>query len=113
MNFNLVLMGGHMTRDIETSFTPNQVQVAKGGIAVNKKYKDTQRVCFLDFVAFGKTAEFLVKYFSKGSPVLLQGELQLDTWEKDGQKRSKHELLVDRVSFTAPKDESAADTTPF
>ena len=108
MNYSLLIMGGHMTRDVETAFTPKQTQIAKGGIAVN----DRDRVCFLDWVAFGKTAEFLAKHFSKGNPVILQGRLQLDTWEKDGQKRSKHEMVVDKAAFAGPKEDPKADPKP-
>ena len=99
MNYNYVALGGNITKDIQLSYTPNQVAVANFGIAVNKKYKDKESVLFIETVAFGKTAENLNKYLKKGDPLFISGELQLDQWEKDGQKHSKHKVLVQSFQF--------------
>ena len=112
-SYNLVVLMGNLTRDIELSYTTNQVAVAQTGIAVNKKYKDKETVLFVDLVCFGKQAETLNKYTSKGSPLLISGELTLDQWEaKDGTKRSKHKVIVQSFQFLGDgqKKESQPET---
>lgn len=98
-SYNLIVLMGNLTKDIQLSYTPNQVEMANFGIAVNKKYKTAngeqkESVLFIDCVAFKKNAINLNKYVFKGSPILITGELQLDMWEKDGQKYSKHKVMV-------------------
>ncbi len=105
MNFNKVILAGNITRDPELSYLPSQTAVVQFGLAVNRKWagKDGQNkeeTCFVDCVCFGKTAENINKYLSKGSPVLVEGRLQFDTWEaQDGTKRSKHKVNVERFQF--------------
>jgi len=104
-SYNYVVLVGNVTRNIELSYTTGQTAVASFGIAVNKKYKSKsgekmESVLFIDCVAFGKTAETLNKYVSKGNPILISGELQLDSWTtQEGQKRSKHKVLVQNFQF--------------
>lgn len=106
-NYCKLTVIGHLTRDIETRFTPNQVAVASSGIAFSHKYKDKEDTCFLDWTAFGKTGETLAKYLSKGSAVLLEGRLTLDQWEdrESGAKRSKHKMIVESFVFMPKKDQ--------
>lgn len=106
MNVNMIILAGRLTRDIQLSFTPNQVEVAEFGMAINKKYKDKETVCFVDCVAFQKNAVNINKYLKKGDALFVSGELQLDTWEKDGQKRSKHKVLVQSFEFVGGKKET-------
>ena len=111
LNYNKLILIGYLTRDPVLSYLPNtQTAVCEAGIATNYKWKAAdgtkrEEVMFLDWKAFGKTAETLAKYLKKGAAVLLEGRLQFDQWEKDGAKRSKHRMVVDRFSFMG----SAAD----
>lgn len=102
---NQLTLLGRLTRDVETRHSHGGTLIAKFGIAVDSyagKDRDGEakkRTLFLDAVAFETTGENIAKHFKKGDPILLCGELTYQTWEKDGQKRSKHELLVQRFSF--------------
>ena len=113
MNYNLVVLGGNITKDIQLSYTSAQTAVASFGIAVNKKHKDKENVCFVDLVAFGKTAETLNKYVKKGDPLFISGELQFETWTaSDGTKRSKHKVVVYSFQFLGGKKESKQESKP-
>jgi len=110
MNVNMVILAGNLTRDIELSYTPSQVAVASFGIAVNKKYKDKETTLFVDVVAFSKTAEAMSKYLKKGDPIFIQGELQFDSWTtNEGQKRSKHKVLVNSFQFIGGRKAAAQE----
>lgn len=104
-NLNKVLLIGNLTRDPELRYSPSGVAVAKFGLATNYVYKTQdgekkEDVCFVDIVAFRKTAEFCANYFSKGKPIFIEGRLQFSTWETpEGQKRSKLEVLAERIQF--------------
>lgn len=112
MNYNKVILGGNVTRDLQLSYLPSQTAVVEFGIAVNRKWsgKDgtkKEETCFVDCTAFGKSAENLNKYVSKGSPLFIEGRLQFDTWNaQDGTKRSKHKVIVDNFQFLGSKQES-------
>ena len=107
-NYNKVILMGHLTRDIELRYTPNGSPLASGGIAVNRRYKQgdelKEEVCFVDFVLFGKQAESVGQYLAKGSAVLIDGRLKLESWEKDGEKRSKHVVVAESVTFLDKKE---------
>ena len=117
-NYNLIVLMGNITKDIELSYTPNQVEVANFGIAVNKKFtvngEKRESVLFVDCVAFKKNAINLNKYVSKGDPLFITGELQLDTWTtNEGQKRSKHKILVNSFQFISSQpQQGAGNSTP-
>lgn len=105
-NYNRVLLMGNITRDIELRALPSGSSVAAIGIAVNRKWRDQsgelkEEVTFVDCEAFGKTAENISKYFSKGKPIFLEGRLKLDTWQdkSDGSKRSKLKVVVESFEF--------------
>lgn len=109
-NVNVVLIGGNLTRDPEVRFTPSGACVAQFGLAVNRKWKDKtgqtkEEVTFVDIEAWGKSAEFIRQYFAKGSAMLVQGRLRLQTWvdKQANQKRSKIVVSADRVSFLGGK----------
>ncbi|MDR2870856.1 MAG: single-stranded DNA-binding protein [Deferribacteraceae bacterium] len=103
-SFNKVVLLGNLTRDPELRYTQgNDLPVARSGLAVNSKYKNKEEVMFIDFVVFGKLAEVLNSYATKGSPLLIEGRLQLNTWEKDGQRHSRHEIIVESFQLIGSK----------
>jgi single-strand DNA-binding protein len=103
-NLNKVILMGNLTRDPELRYTPSGTPVANFGLAVSRRYTQgeerKEEVCFIDIVAFGRQAEVVGEYLSKGRPVLIEGRLQWRSWESpDGQKRSKHEVVAENVQF--------------
>jgi single-strand DNA-binding protein len=118
MNYNMVLLGGNLTREVELRTLPNGGSVAGFGIAVNRKWKDQasgemrEDVTFVDCEAFGKTAENIAKFFAKGKPIFLQGRLKLDQWKDktDGSNRTKLKVIVDGFEFVGGKGD--ADDKP-
>lgn len=107
-NYNKVLLMGNLTRDIELKSIAGGQNVAKLGLAVNRKWTGPdgqlkEEVTFVDCEAWGKTGENLAKYLSKGKPVFIEGRLKLDMWEKDGQKHSKMKVVVESFQFIDSK----------
>jgi single-strand DNA-binding protein len=104
-NFNRVLLMGNLTRDPQLSYTPSQTAVVDFGLAVNRKWtgqdgSQKEETCFIDCRAFGKQAETINKYLTKGRPVFVEGRLTYDTWTaQDGSKRSKHRVTVEGFQF--------------
>ena len=104
-NFNKVLLIGNLTRDPQLSYTPNQTAVVDFGLAVNRKWKgqdgeSKEETCFVDCRAFGRTAENINKYLTKGRPLFIEGRLTFDSWTaQDGTKRSKHRVTVENFQF--------------
>jgi single-strand DNA-binding protein len=102
--FNKVILIGNLTRNPELRYTPNGTPVAALGLAVSRRYKQgddlKEEVCFVDIVVFGKQAEHCGQYLSKGNGIIVDGRLQQRRWEtEDGQKRSKHEVVAQTVTF--------------
>ncbi len=105
-SFNKVILLGNLTRAPELRVTPKGTAICQFGIAVNRKFKDEsggdrEEVTFVDCEAWSKTAELIAKYLDKGSQVMLDGRLKLDTWEDKTtqQKRSKLKVVVENVQF--------------
>ena len=104
-SLNYVILVGNLTRDPQVRTTPGGTAVADLGLAVNEKFKNKsgelqESTTYVDIVAWGRTAELCQQYLHKGSPVLIEGRLQLDQWEsKEGEKRSKLRVRADRVQF--------------
>ncbi len=104
-NFNKVLLMGRLTRDPQLSYLPSQTAVVDFGLAVNRKWKsregeDRDETCFIDCRAFGRTAENINKYLSKGRPLFVEGRLTFNSWTaQDGTKRSKHRVTVENFQF--------------
>ncbi len=111
-NFNKVILMGNLTRDPEMRVLPSNMPVASFGLAVNDRFKNKQtdqweeRPNFIDCEAFGRTAENIGKFFSKGKPIFIEGKLRLDQWEdrQSGQKRSKLKVVVDTFQFVGGRD---------
>ena len=92
-SYNRVILVGNLTRDPELRYIPSGTAVSDIGLAVNDRVKRgdqwVDEATFVDITLWGRTAEIANEYLSKGSPVLIEGRLKLDRWEKDGQKHSK------------------------
>ena len=102
---NKVILMGNLTRDVEIKAYANTT-VARTGIAVPRAFKKGE-VDFFNLVAFNKTAEFLSKYFAKGSKLLVEGRLQQSNYEdKDGNKKSSTEIVVEQIEFASAKKDS-------
>ena len=104
-NFNKILLMGNLTRDPQLSYTPNQTAVVDFGLATNRRWtgqdgSQREETCFVDCRAFGRQAENMNKYLSKGKLVFIEGRLSFDTWTaQDGTKRSKHRVTVENCQF--------------
>src|SRR5262245_15732795 len=105
-NFNKVILIGNLTRDVELRHTSTNQAVAKLGLACNRRWRtpegeQREETMFIDCEAWGKTAEFLSQYFSKGKPILIEGRLKLDQWEdkETKAKRSRHVVVIDTCQF--------------
>lgn len=110
-NFNKVLLVGNLTRDPELKHTPSNQAVAAIGLAVNRQYttKDGEKreeTTFVDCEAWGRQAEVMSQYLSKGRPVLVEGRLKLDQWQdKDGNNRSKLKVVIENFQFLGGRGE--------
>ena len=103
-SFNKWIGMGNLTRDAEIKQTTGGQSVCSFGLAVNEKYtaksgEMKENTLFVDVDCWGKVAENCAKYLHKGSAVLVDGKLKLDTWEKDGNKRSKISVTAQNVQF--------------
>ncbi|HEX4124908.1 MAG TPA: single-stranded DNA-binding protein [Tepidisphaeraceae bacterium] len=105
-NYNKVILVGNLTRDPQLRYLPSQMAVVDFGLAVNHRFRtktgeDREEVCFIDCSAFGKGAEIINQYCTKGRPLLVEGRLKYDTWEdkQGGGKRSKHVVVVDNFQL--------------
>lgn len=103
-SFNRVILVGNLTRDIELKYTPGGTAVTDIGMAVNDRRKSASgewvdETTFVDVTLWGRTAEVASEYLSKGSPILVEGRLKLDSWETDGQKRSKLRVVCERMQM--------------
>ena len=103
-SFNRVILLGNLTRDIEIKYLQSGMAVAEIGIAVNDRRKDQsgqwiEETTFVDVTLWGRTAEVAGEYLGKGSPILVEGRLKLDQWEKDGQKRSKMRVICEKMQM--------------
>ena len=105
-SFNKVILMGNLTRDPELRFTPKGTAVAELGLAVNRVWKTEtgetkEEVLFIDVDAFSRQAETIGQYLKKGSPILVEGRLRLDTWDDKltNQKRSKIFVIAENVKF--------------
>lgn len=105
MSINRVNISGNLTRDPELRATARGTQVLNFGVAVNDRAKNPatgeweDRPNFVDCTMFGARAEAVSRYLTKGSKVSIEGKLRYSSWERDGQRRSKIEVLVDEIEF--------------
>ena len=126
-SYNKVLLMGNLTRDPEVKYTPKGTAIANIGLAVNRRWttdagEQKEDVTFVDVEVWGRQAETIGQYLSKGKPIFVEGRLKLDSWEdkESGQKKSKMKVVCEHFQFIgAPgggraefKDESPADQAP-
>lgn len=102
--YNKIIVVGHLSREPERRYTQTGTAVTTFAVATNHRYKTGDGVheetCFLDVVVFGRQAETVYDYLHKGNQALVEGRMRQHIWEvADGQKRSKHEILAERVHF--------------
>lgn len=124
-SFNQVILMGNLTRDPELRTTPNGATVCSFSLALNRSYKNaegdwTEATDFIDIVAWGPLGERVAQYLTKGRPALVNGRLQSRSWEQEGQKRSKVEVVAQDVTFlgggggggSAPAGKDEGDSAP-
>jgi single-strand DNA-binding protein len=111
-SYNRVILVGNLTRDPELRYIPSGTAVSDIGLAVNDRIKRgdqwVDETTFVDITLWGRTAEIANEYLSKGSPVLIEGRLKLDRWEKDGQKHSKLKVVGDKLQMLGSKGEGGS-----
>jgi single-strand DNA-binding protein len=107
-SFNRVILVGNLTRDPELRYISSGTAVSEIGLAVNDRVKRgdqwVDETTFVDITMWGRTAEVANEYLSKGAPVLIEGRLKLDSWEKDGQKRSKLRVVCEKMQMLGSRD---------
>ncbi len=104
MYLNKAMIYGNLTRDPEMKALPSGMQVCSFSVATNRNYTDRdgkkqESVDYHNVVAFGKQAEVISKYLTKGRGVYVEGRMQTRSWEKDGQKQYRTEIIMDRFEF--------------
>ena len=108
-SFNKVILMGNLTRDPDARATGSSgMKVARLGVAINERRRDRSGQLqdfpvFVDVDAWDKLAELCGQFLSKGSPVLVEGRLQMDTWEKEGVRHQKLKVRATTIKFLAPK----------
>lgn len=115
MSINRCNISGNLTRDPEMRALRNGTQVLSFGVAVNDRRKNPQTgdwedyPNFIDCTMFGTRAEAVGRYLSKGTKVAIEGKLRYSSWEKDGQRRSKLEVIVDEIELMSQRQQAPAD----
>lgn len=114
-SYNRTIIVGNLTRDVELRQIPSGTAVADIGVAINDREKRGDEwvdvTTFIDVTLWGRTAEVAAEYLSKGSPVLVEGKLRLETWnaKETGEKRSKHKIVADKMQLLGTKGQSGGE----
>ena len=103
-SMNKVFLLGNLTRDPELRRTPSGTAVCDLGLATNRKFRsqdgqDREETCFVNVTVWGRQAETCAEYLKKGAPLLVEGRLQYDEWEKDGQRQNRLRVVAERTQF--------------
>ena len=117
-DFNRVILIGRATRDPELRYTQGGTSVASLSIANNRSWTQNnekkEQVSFFNCVAWGKLGETISKYVKKGDKIAIEGRLQQRSWEKEGQKHSTVEVVIDNVQFlSTPNGGSKSESAPM
>ena len=102
---NKFIASGNVVRDMEVTYLNNGTALLKNALAVKDEFKK-DKTYFFNFTAFGKTAETMANYLNKGSKILIEAQLTQSSYEKDGQKRTSTDLIVNRFEFLDSKKDS-------
>ncbi|MBL7222297.1 MAG: single-stranded DNA-binding protein [Candidatus Brocadiae bacterium] len=108
-NFNRVILMGNLTRDPELRYTPSGQAVADLSLAINRRTRTQEgeqrdNTTYVDVTAWGRQAEVIKEYFTRGRPIFIEGRLQLDKWtSQDGQRRSKLRVVLEQFEFVTPR----------
>ena len=119
MSINRVNISGNLTRDPELRATQGGMQVLGFGVAVNDRRRNQQTgewedyPNFVDCTMFGNRAEAVSRYLSKGTKVAIEGKLHYSSWEKDGQRRSKLEVIVDEIELMSSRQHAEQGNPPY
>lgn len=117
MSINKVVISGCLTRDPELRSTQGGMEILALGVAVNDRRKNQQTgewedvPNFIDCTMFGARAKSVSRFLSKGSKVAIEGKLRWSQWERDGQKRSKIEVIVDEIEFMTSRNDAPSQAT--
>ena len=117
MSINRVVISGNLTRDPELRQTQSGMAVRGLGVAVNDRRRNPQTnewedyPNFIDCTMFGARATAIQQYLHKGSKVAIEGKLRYSQWERDGQRRSKVEVIIDEIEFMSSRDGGYADSS--
>lgn len=108
---------GNLTRDPELKALPSGTQVGTFSLATNRVYKDKdgnkqEQADYHNIVVFGRQAELVAQYLTKGSAAFVEGRMQTRSWEQDGQKKYRTEIVADRVQF-GPRSGGSGGGTPM
>lgn len=109
---NKAIIGGRLTKEPEHTVTSSGLDVSKFTVAIDRRFQkqgEEKQTDFLNVVAFGKTAQFVSKYFTKGSSIIVVGSIQSRSYEKDGQKRYVTEIIAEEVNFAGSKKEPTSE----
>lgn len=118
MSINRVIISGNLTRDPELRATASGMPVLGFGVAVNDRRRNQQTgewedyPNFIDCTMFGARAQSVSRFLSKGNKVAIEGKLRWSQWERDGQKRSKIEVIVDEIEFMTSRNDSYHANAP-
>ncbi|MBR4103089.1 MAG: single-stranded DNA-binding protein [Thermoguttaceae bacterium] len=109
-SYNRVVLVGNLTRDPELRSIPSGMSVLDVGIAVNDRRKDAngnwiEEATFVDVTVWGRSAEVLAEYTRKGSQILVEGRLKMDSWEQEGQRRTKLKVVAERTVLLGSRGE--------
>jgi len=109
-SLNKVFLIGNLTRDPEVRYTPSGAAVGDLGLAVSRRYKGNdgesrEETCFVNVTVWGRQAETCAEYLKKGRPVMIEGRLRYEDWEKDGKKYNKIVVVAERVQFLGSRGE--------
>ena len=114
-SINKVIISGNLVRDPDTRILENGTHLAKMSIANNQRYRDRngewqEKTCYVNVIAWRKTAELVSEYCRKGSPVLIEGELVFNSWEdRDGNKRNQLEVNARRIQFLERRSQESSN----
>src|SRR5262245_47801728 len=114
-SFNRVILVGNLTRDPELRYIPSGTAVTDIGLAVNDRRKNAQgewidETTFVDVTLWGRTAEVASEYLNKGAPVLIEGRLKLDSWEKEGKKQYKLRVVGERMQMLSGRGQGGGQS---